>query len=125
MEFDLWDSETEDEEEQEGLASPELNLPDRIQQLESPLATWAWDDNWTEVRGGSDDFECSGSGRDFDVESNGYKDAVLFRESMDFEEEELDSVPFAGEAEASGATWAARFRRVSELTHQVSESTRT
>ncbi|KAL0921180.1 hypothetical protein M5K25_008228 [Dendrobium thyrsiflorum] len=90
MEFDLWDSETEDEEEQvqqEGLALPESNLPDRIQQLESPPVTWAWD------------FECSGSGRDFVSESNGYKDAVLFRESMDVEEEELDSVPFAGEAE--------------------------
>ncbi|KAL0921170.1 hypothetical protein M5K25_008217 [Dendrobium thyrsiflorum] len=99
MELDLWDSKTEDEEEQEGLASPELNLPDRIQQLESPPAIWAWDDNWTEVRGGSDDFECSGSERDFVAESNGYKDTVLFRESMDVEEEELDSVPFAGEAE--------------------------
>ncbi|KAL0921182.1 hypothetical protein M5K25_008230 [Dendrobium thyrsiflorum] len=99
MEFDLWDSETENEVEQEGLASPELNLPVRIQQLESPTATWAWDDNWTEVRGGSDDFECSGSGRDFVTESNGYKDVVLFRESMDVEKEELDYVPFAGEAE--------------------------
>ncbi|KAI0515817.1 hypothetical protein KFK09_008485 [Dendrobium nobile] len=100
MEFELWDSETEDEEEQEGLASPELNLPDRIRQLESPPATWAWDEDWIEVRVGSDDCECSGSGRDdFAAESNGYKDEVSFRESMDVEEEELDSVLFSGEAD--------------------------
>ncbi|KAL0921125.1 hypothetical protein M5K25_008164 [Dendrobium thyrsiflorum] len=117
MEFDLWDSETEDEEEQEGLASLELNLPERTRQLETPPASWAWDYNWVAVRGRSaendeaetpkleiskeiDDGECSGSARDMNADTNGFEHVASLNESMDVEEEELDSVPFVGEMEA-------------------------
>ncbi|KAH0463784.1 hypothetical protein IEQ34_006570 [Dendrobium chrysotoxum] len=124
LEFDLWDSETDgedDQEQQEELASQEINPPERIRQLESPPANWAWDDSWTEVRErneetdesvtldselskGIDDAECSGSGRDMAAESNEYEFVSLWSESMNVKEEELDSVPFAGDVEADDGT---------------------
>ncbi|KAI0515814.1 hypothetical protein KFK09_008482 [Dendrobium nobile] len=125
LELDLWDSETDgeddQEQQQEELASQEINSPNRIRQLESPPANWAWDNSWTEVRERNeetdesvtldselseaiDDPECSRSGRDMTAENNDYEFVSFWSESMDVKEEELDSVPFAGNVEADDET---------------------
>ncbi|XP_020573986.1 mitogen-activated protein kinase kinase kinase ANP1-like [Phalaenopsis equestris] len=112
MEFDLWDSETEEDEqekEEEVLSSEEVYITEGIRQLESPPANWGWDDSWIEVRTSyaesdeieiSDNSECSCSG----FVENGFEDVGLWRESKAAEVEELGSVSFAGEAEAEQGT---------------------